>query len=223
MIENAELQETFGGLGREWIVPNHLFDKLESFPCQLYLSQTSANKVDDLCYGLFVAKKGNVEPHHLPPCSNALKKHIFCVNYQTAIWRRCLILKPEVPLPNGHGWKLETLRGQCTLTIDWMEIGTAPEPVMALLACNCAKSCIAQHQKCSCVVNGLNCSESCRLSSCENQLTEDVPQGGQLDGINNTDSDDDYEDLILLLLANHGSCNTIALNIQFIKLPISEQ
>ena len=158
-IEDAELQETFGGLGREWIVPSHLNDELETFPCQLYSSQTSATKADDLRYGLFAAKKGNVEPHHLPPCSNALKKHIFHVNYQTAIWRRCLIPKPEVPLPNGYGWKLETLRGQCTLTIDWMEIGTAPESVMALLACNCAKSCTAP--KCSCVVNGLKCSEPC--------------------------------------------------------------
>ena len=156
MIGDAELQETFGDLGREWIVPSHLIDKLETFTCQLYLSKTSATKVDDLHYGLFAAKKGNVEPHHLPLCSNALKKHIFRANYQTAIWRRCLIPKPEVLLPNGHGWKLEILKGQCALTIEWMDIGTAPESVMALLSCNCAKSCTAP--KCSCVVNGLKCS-----------------------------------------------------------------
>ena len=47
-------------------------DELETFTCQLYLSKTSATKVDDLCYGLFVAKKSNVEPHHLSPCSNAI-------------------------------------------------------------------------------------------------------------------------------------------------------
>ena len=85
------------------------------------------------------------------------------------------------------------MKGQCTLIIEWMDIGTAPESVMALLACNCAKSCTAP--KCSCVLNGLKCSEICRLSSCEIQPTEDVPQGGQLDVINNTDSDDDnYDD-----------------------------
>ena len=47
----------------------------------------------------------------------------------------------------------------------------------------------------SSVVNGLKCSEPCRLSSCKNQPTEDVPLGGQLDANNNTDiDDDDYDD-----------------------------
>ena len=110
MIADAELQETFSGLGREWIVPSHLTDELEIFTCRLYFSKKSATKVNDLRYGLFAAKRGNVEPHHLPPCYNALKKHVFCANYQAAIWR-CLVPKPDIPLPNGHGWKMETLRG----------------------------------------------------------------------------------------------------------------
>ena len=60
MIEDTELQETFSGLGREWIVPSHLIDKLETFTCQLCLSKTSTTKVDDLRYGLFKAKKGKL-------------------------------------------------------------------------------------------------------------------------------------------------------------------
>ena len=66
MIEDAELQESFSSLGKEWIVPSYLNDELETFTCQLYLSKTSTTKVDDLRYGLFAEKKCNVEPHHLP-------------------------------------------------------------------------------------------------------------------------------------------------------------
>ena len=39
MIGDAELQETFGGLGMEWIVPSHLINKLETFTCQYYICQ----------------------------------------------------------------------------------------------------------------------------------------------------------------------------------------
>jgi len=53
LMEDAELQETFIDLGREWTVPYYLTDSLlASYICQKHQQL----KVDDLCYGLFAAK-----------------------------------------------------------------------------------------------------------------------------------------------------------------------
>ena len=54
MMEDAEIQDTFGGLGREWIVPNHTRDN----HLPLIFVKTPETMFEDLCYGLFAVKKG---------------------------------------------------------------------------------------------------------------------------------------------------------------------
>ena len=60
---------------------------------------------------------------------------------------------------------------QSELVIDWMAKSPAPEELIASLACNCTRKCVASH--CSRVDNGLWCSELCKLKSCENQPDDD--------------------------------------------------
>lgn len=45
----------------------------------------------------------------------------------------------------------------------------APEAELELLACNCKRSCNSA-QSCSCVANGLKCTDICALLNCENQV-----------------------------------------------------
>lgn len=40
------------------------------------------------------------------------------------------------------------------LVVHWMDGQPAPQAILDLLACNCAKNC--ELQKCECMVNGLN-------------------------------------------------------------------
>lgn len=75
-----------------------------------------------------------------------------------------------------------------TLTIDWMNGDPAPKSVLELLSCQCRRSC--KLPSCSCLLNGLMCTDMCSLKDCSNRAED----GGDIecteDGAN---SDDDYE------------------------------
>ena len=53
------------------------------------------------------------------------------------------------------------------LVVHWMDGQPAPQAILDLLACNCAKKC--ELPKCECMVNRLKCTDMCRLQDCENQ------------------------------------------------------
>ena len=55
-------------------------------------------------------------------------------------------------------------------------------PVLDLLSCSCTRSC--KLPNCSCLINGLKCTDMCKLSDCDNRredntedaLTDDCAQ-----------------------------------------------
>jgi hypothetical protein len=83
------------------------------------------------------------------------------------------------------GW---TTDGDGKLNIEWMRGSPAPDTVLKLLSCKCARSC--KLPDCTCLKNGLKCTDMGKLQTCNNQPLEDE-EGGlvELD-----DSDDEYED-----------------------------
>ena len=165
-----DIQDTFLELGQQWDLSPELMDKLEAFTCLLYAPKAASMKVNDLRYHLFCAKKGEIESHQLPPCRDCLVNHAKRANYQAAIWRRCLEQDPQVPSPEGKGWRIEKEDGNEKLVIHWMDGQPAPEAVLDLLACNCPRKCVLP--KCVCQMNKLKCTDMCKLSDCENQLSE---------------------------------------------------
>ena len=167
LTSNRDIQEIFLELGQEWDLSPELVDKLEAFTCLLYGPKASSTRVNDLRYHLFCAKKGEIESHQLPPCRDCLVKHAQRANYQAGIWRRCLEQDPHVPSPVGRGWKMEKEEDTEHLVVDWMDGPPAPEAILDLLACNCPRKCAMP--KCVCMVNGLKCTDMCRLPNCENQ------------------------------------------------------
>lgn len=74
-----------------------------------------------------------------------------------------------------------TLADSQVLSIDWMEKKPAPETVLELLTCKC--------KSCSCVVNGLKCTDICALANCENQVEAD----DEIE-VGSSDVDDDPEE-----------------------------
>ena len=93
----------------------------------VYLLYGDAASVDvNICrYNLF--KLGKCSDDLLPPTYDSLVKHTERVNYQSAIWSRCLLPNPIIPSPIGIGWKLSN--GE--LEVVWMTrpVGSSPKDV----------------------------------------------------------------------------------------------
>jgi len=93
--------------------------------------------------------------------------HSFSANYQAAIWRRSLQSCPQVPSPVGHGWVEE----DGNLSIKWMSGEPAPAVLLEFLSCSCPRSC--KLPTCTCLTNGLKCTDMCRLRDCNNRAEEE--------------------------------------------------
>ena len=174
-------------LGQNWEVSAEEYEALEAFTCALYGCKDGCSDINTLRYSLFCSKKGAIESYQLPPCKDALYKHVRRANYQSAIWKKSLISKPDIPDPVGHGWKMSKVNGTDMLVIDWMDGSPAPEAVLALLSCKCSRSC--KLPSCTCLANGLKCSVMCKFRFCENQPQDD--SSDELSSEHGTD--DEYE------------------------------
>ena len=95
------------------------------------------------------------------------------------IWKNCLEPCPNILEPEGHGWKSEN----GNLLVDWMSDAPAPDTVLELLSCTCARSC--SNDSCICLTNGLKCTDMCRLKNCFNMADDNDVE---------FDSDDEYDD-----------------------------
>ena len=181
---SAEFQGIFQQLGTEWDLSDHLYCSLEKFTCSVYCSNPGTSDINELRYRLFCLKRGDVESNQLPPCRDMLRKHSQRANYQAAVWKRCLERCPVIPPPEGAGWCTEDEK----LVVDWMGGQPAPQAVLELLSCQCSRAC--KPPSCSCIANGLKCTDMCRLQECTNRSDEDndvVPAG------DDDDDDDDEE------------------------------
>ena len=117
--------------------------------------------------------------------------HSLRANYQAAIWRRCLQNCPQVPTPYGCGW----VQDDGHLAIKWISGEPAPTALLEFLSCSCTKSC--KSPTCSCITNGLKCTDMCRLRKCDNRPEEDE-EGEEEDPANDqeeecSDKDEDAE------------------------------
>lgn len=137
---------------------------------------------------LFCAKHGKIDSNQLPPCADTLKMHSLRANYQAAIWRRSLKNCPQVPTPHDHGW----VQDDSSLAIKWMSGEPAPAALLEFLSCSCTRSCAPL--TCSCITNGLKCTDMCRLRNCENRSEEeDEEEQDPANDQENECSDDDED------------------------------
>jgi hypothetical protein len=116
-----------------------LFCGREKFVCQLYGGGPNQTDVNKCRYDMFCTKQS--QSQSLPPCQDALKKHIQRANYQAAVWRRTLEANPEIPSPEGRGWFVKAGH----IEIDWMSLPPAPEALLELILCGCTGNCSTGH------------------------------------------------------------------------------
>ncbi|KAL8572154.1 hypothetical protein ACOMHN_057829 [Nucella lapillus] len=191
---NENVQQAFSDLGKDWELSGELFKKLEQFTCKLYAPKQPTTGVNELRYQLLCAKNGDIESHQLPPCQDCLWKHAQRANYQAGLWRRCLENDPQAPDPVGSGWTVERADGKNILAIDWMNVQPAPDAVLELLACSCRKECTTE--VCVCLMNGLKCTDMCKLQTCDNQPPiDDTADTAATLADENDDNDDDEDDI----------------------------
>eukprot|EP00794_Sanderia_malayensis_P019746 gene19746-21683_t len=89
--------------------------------------------------------------------------------------------------------KTDSIKDIPAYTIDWMSVNPAPSAILELMSCNCSRSC--DSNRCSCVANGLRCTDMCRLRDCSNQDSIDdddevLNDSDDEDSDENTDSDE---------------------------------
>ena len=165
-----EFQVMFQNLGEQWSVTEEMCIQLESFVCAMYGVKKGNQDINQCRYAVFCSKKGEAESHQLPPCRDCLHHHCKRDNYQTAVWKNALA-NNQVPSPAGKGWVLESDKSGQRLDIVWMSGMPAPNAVIELLACTCKRVC--EGNACECILNGLRCSDLCRLADCSNQPDEE--------------------------------------------------
>ena len=118
-------------LGTPWNVDQSLTSKLQEFTCCMYAASSKTCKVNILRHEMFLSKRGEVDSSTLPPSVDSLKQHIQRANYQAAVWRGALLLMPDIPEPDGHGWIKRADEG---LDLDLIHGQVAPDAVLELLA-----------------------------------------------------------------------------------------
>ena len=140
----------------------------------LHVSSTALNRelitLIELRYRFFCTKKGNIDSTQLPRCVDCLFKHASRANFQAAIWKQSLQSCQGTPTPIGSGWR----EGGDHFAIDWMSGDPAPTAVLELLSCSCTRSC--QLPTCSCLANGLKCTDVCKLLDCDNRCEDSTEE-----------------------------------------------
>ena len=173
IMKNECHRAAMARLGQSFILAAPDVVACMEFTCALYGKPGTAD-VNEVRYQMFCANA--CQAHQLPPCKDALLKHISHANYQAAIWCLSLVQSPTIPSPNGYGW-LSNKDGQ--LAIDWMSIQPAPQDIMALICCSCSRGCASG--RCSCCKGGLSCTplqklleptQSCELHTATPTTTE---------------------------------------------------
>lgn len=76
--------------------------------------------------------------------------------------------------------------------IDWGDGLPAPEAVMEMLACLCARACV--EETCICIQNKMQCTYLCKLVTCANQIPDEDEDEGLTDLVSEDDSDVDSDE-----------------------------
>ena len=142
--------------------------------------------MNKLCCELFSAKRGEVDSGQLPPCEDSLLMHAQLTNYPAAFWRCSLQCTPTCHILSWVDLSDEQLENH------WNSGLPAPLavglPALELLFCKCVRAW--KLPDCTCLANGLKCTDLCKLKRCENQKLDEEEHALDMD---NSDESDAYD------------------------------
>ena len=122
-----EYKSCFADFGDSFTFDASLFPILEKFVCLMCLKCDSTNEAR---YLKFCSNKKCTEPHQLPPTRDALLCHLKRVSYITTINKRSLDCYPDIPDPDGYGWRTN----EEGISILWMLRSPAPDQILELVS-----------------------------------------------------------------------------------------
>ena len=177
LIRNQNFTETLISIGNSFEISEELFRKVESFVCAVY--GFPFNDINEVRFIMFCKSK-QIQCHQLPPTKDAFKRHVQRANFQAAVWKRAFLPNYVLPSLDSHGWIIENN----VLCIQWMDQQPASEALMLLISCGCKTNCSTR--RCSCVSQGLACTDGCKCGeACQNST--------QRASIDDTDDESDEE------------------------------
>ena len=100
-----------------------------------------------------------VSAEALPPTSNALHYHILRSHYQAKLWRQANVLKPCLPDPIGHGWKLQDE----VLVPELMSLSPISNACLEVIFCACKMGFWSL--RCKCRKAKLPCTGACSCNT----------------------------------------------------------
>ncbi len=108
-------------------------------------------------------------PESLPPTSDALHFHIRRAHYQTVVWRQAHSSHPNIPNPEGLGWRVE----ETTVKPELMSLTPVPDSCREIITCNCKTGC--KTLRCNCKKLNLHCTRGCACKDseqlCQNEFS----------------------------------------------------
>ena len=136
----SDFIQVFECLGTEEICSETLLDDLEEFVCRMY-GQPSYTSVNKLRYDSFSQKYqgtsgqvlsafDGIDLSLLPPCRASLEMHAQRANYQTFIWCHAHEQFPNIPSPEGHGWKIDD---EGSFDFEWTGGNIVPQELIDIL------------------------------------------------------------------------------------------
>ena len=119
----------------------------------------------------------------LARCTALQQKLMMSTNYPIGLHCR------QVPSPVRQGWVEE----DGNLSIKWMSGEPAPAVLLEFLSCSCGRSC--KLPTCTCLANGLKCTDMCRLRDCNNRAEdEDILDDECSNDVEDDDDDEEEEE-----------------------------
>jgi len=172
MRENTDFIQAFSKLGEgntsRFTFDPALFATIQAFTCKMY-GLAQCQDTDIARYQKFCkSKKKCPEPQQLPPTKDVLLCHLKRVNYATAVIKKALYQHPNLPSPDGYGWKIV----DGFLDIEWMLRKPIPDVLIDFMSCGCKKNMCKSNQ-CVCVAHKLKCTDLCTCCNCSNANDSD--------------------------------------------------
>ncbi len=140
---NEEFCDAMISLGVNFEPDINTMEKAEKAVCHMYNASHCKDTNQVRCHKW---NRLTTDITKLPPCHDSTVLHIRRVNYQVAIWKRCLDNDTGAPSPHGHGW---VVLGS-DISILWMSKPRAPKQVLETMKCTCKADIPCTRRQCSC-------------------------------------------------------------------------
>ena len=160
-------QEILAQMGEDYDFDETLFPTVQEMVSEFY-GVKSCPSINDARYRKFCTKNKLPEPQKLPPTEDKLRLHCQRANYVTCIWKSALSTNDLSPTLERRGWLLT----DGVLEPKWMMQKPAPDSLLEFLSCGCKKSG-CKNNMCTCIANGLKCTDICSCNDCTNCLLDE--------------------------------------------------